>query len=185
MKLGEICEINNKTSDPESLFGKSDFVYIDISSVENGTGKVSYDNKLQTNDAPSRARRVIKDNDVLLSTVRPNLMAYAYLEKLPNKVLASTGFAVITAKETVLPKYIYNILFTDNLQNQMIGKMGKGAYPSINQSDVESLVIPVPSLKTQEEIVNEYDQQENVIRVNTNLVDIMEKKINHIISELV
>jgi type I restriction enzyme M protein len=184
MKLGDICEINNKTSDPESLFGKSDFVYIDISSVENGTGKISYENEIATVHAPSRARRLVESKDVLLSTVRPNLRAYAYLEKLPSKVLASTGFAVITAKEAVLPKYVYNILFTDNLQNQMVSKMGKGAYPSINQSDVENLVIPVPSLKLQEELVAEYDQQENVIATNTSLIEIMEKKIDHIISEL-
>ena len=60
VKLSEICGINQKTSEPKKLFGDSDFVYIDISSVENGTGLVDMNNVVSTKSAPSRARRVIK-----------------------------------------------------------------------------------------------------------------------------
>ena len=132
---------------------KDAFAYIDISSVENGTGNLNYENMILSSKAPSRARRIIQNGDVLLSTVRPNLKAFAYLENLPSKALASTGFAVLTAKENVLAKYIFHLLFADDLQNQMAGKMGKGSYPSINQDDVEQLSIPLPSLEIQKNLL--------------------------------
>ena len=184
IKLSEVCEINRKTAEPTALFGKSDFVYIDISSVENGTGNLSYDNKIISTEAPSRARRIIQNGDVLLSTVRPNLKAFAYLENLPSKVLASTGFAVLTAKENVLSKYIFHLLFTDDMQGQMIGKMDKGSYPSINQSDVEQLQIPLPSLEIQKRLVAGADKEQTIINANKQLIEIYEQKTATVLSEI-
>jgi len=183
-KLSDVCEINRKTAEPTKLFGKSEFVYIDISSVENGTGLVNFENKILTEKAPSRARRIIKNDDVLLSTVRPNLKAFAYMKNLPEKSLASTGFAVLTAKEQVLPKYIFHLLFTDDLQSQMIGRMGKGSYPSINQDDVEQLTIPLPSLEIQKKLVAEAEKEQEVINANKQLIEIMEQKISDVLSEI-
>jgi len=184
IKLSEVCEINRRTAEPTALFGKSDFVYIDISSVENGTGNLNYDNKIISSEAPSRARRIIQNGDILLSTVRPNLKAFAYLENLPSKALASTGFAVLTAKENVLPKYIFHLLFADDMQGQMIGRMGKGSYPSINQSDVEQLQIPLPSLEIQKQLVIEADKEQAVINANKQLIEIYEQKIQKVLEEV-
>ncbi len=184
VKISDICEINRKTAEPTKLFGKSEFVYIDISSVENGTGLVNFGNKMLTEKAPSRARRVIQKGDVLLSTVRPNLKAFAYMKNLPEKSLASTGFAVLTAKEKVLPKYIFHLLFTDDLQSQMIGRMGKGSYPSINQDDVEQLTIPLPPLEIQKKLVAEAEKEQEVINANKQLIEIMEQKISDVLSEI-
>ena len=184
VKLSEICGINQKTSEPKKLFGDSDFVYIDISSVENGTGLVDMNNVISTKSAPSRARRVIKNGDVLLSTVRPNLKAFAYAQNLPEKVLASTGFAVLTATDKILPKYIFNLLFTDYLQEQMIARMGKGSYPSINQDDVEQLTIPLLPLELQKKLVAEAEKEQEVINANKQLIEIMEQKISDVLSEI-
>lgn len=163
VELGKVCEVNRKSVEPMKLFGKRDFVYLDISSVENGTGKVNYGNIMNAIKAPSRARRVIQEGDVLLSTVRPNLKAFAYLDGLPDKVLASTGFAVLSAKEKVLPKYVYFLLLSDPLQMQMIERMGKGSYPSINQNDVRKLIIPLPPLDAQKEIVEQIEVKHRAI----------------------
>jgi len=91
VELGSICEINEKAGDPLKLFGKEKFTYIDIESIENVTGIVSFEKLLDPKDAPSRARRIVKNGDVALSTVRPNLRAFGYLENLPKNCLASTG----------------------------------------------------------------------------------------------
>jgi len=184
VKLSEVCEINRKTAEPTKLFGETDFVYIDISSVENGTGNLNYDNKIISSKAPSRARRIIQNGDVLLSTVRPNLKAFVYLENLPSKALASTGFAVLTAKENVLAKYVFHLLFTDDLQNQMAGRMGKGSYPSINQDDVEQLSIPLPSLEIQKKLVAEAEKEQQIINANKQLIEIYEQKIKDVLSEI-
>lgn len=184
VEIGEICEVNKNTAEPSKLFGDSDFTYIDISSVENGTGVLNFENKIPTSQAPSRARRIVHEGDVLLSTVRPNLKAFAYLEKLPEKVIASTGFAVLTSTEKVLPKYIFNLLFSDDVQSQMSSKMGKGSYPSINQDDVEKLKVPLPSLEIQKQMVEEMKKEEEIIASNRKLIEVMEKKISAVLSEV-
>src|SRR5262245_64348293 len=59
-----------------TLFRSFKFYYLDISSV--GKGKVSPPaSKIRFKDAPSRARRIVRRNDILMSTVRPNLQAFA------------------------------------------------------------------------------------------------------------
>jgi type I restriction enzyme M protein len=184
VKLKDICEINRRTDEPTKLYGKDAFAYIDISSVENGTGILNYENMIIPSKAPSRARRIIQNGDVLLSTVRPNLKAFAYLENLPSKALASTGFAVLTAKVNVSAKYVFHLLFADDLQNQMAGRMGKGSYPSINQDDVEQLSIPLPSLEIQKELVAEAEKEQQIINVNKQLIEIYEQKIKSVISEI-
>lgn len=157
-----IASINPSSANPVDLFGKDKFVYIDIASVKSGTGVVSFEQKVNPAEAPSRARREVQNDDVLLSTVRPNLKAFALLRNLPNKVLASTGFAVLRSNSSVvLPKFLLEMLFVDSTQEQMASKMGKGQYPSINQSDIESLLLPLPPLAIQQQIVTACEAIEN------------------------
>jgi restriction endonuclease S subunit len=118
---------------------------------------------LATKDAPSRARRLIKEKDILVSTVRPNLKAFAFIKNPPDKTIASTGFAVLRATERILPEYLYAIIFDDKSVSQMIQLMGKGSYPSINQSDVESLQIPLPPLEIQRQIVDEIAAHQRIL----------------------
>lgn len=175
--LPEICDINPKTIEP-SLLKSDKFYYIDISSIENGTGKVFYDNLIKVADAPSRARRHIQDKDVLLSTVRPNLKAFGYIDNPKSNSIASTGFAVLRAKKSLSPKFLLYNLFNDGMVNQMISMMGKGAYPSINQSDVSSLKIPLPPLPIQEEIVAEIEDYQKIIDGAKLVVDNYKPKID-------
>lgn len=154
--LAMMAEINPSSVNPVDAFGDNDFIYIDIGSVDVETGTVSFLQKLKPSEAPSRARREVINGDILLSTVRPNLKAFALLDNLPEAVLASTGFAVLRANSNLaLPKYIFEKLFSASLQEQMIAKMGKGQYPSINQNDIESLMMACPPLDIQQKIIDE------------------------------
>ncbi|MFR3251953.1 MAG: N-6 DNA methylase [Eisenbergiella sp.] len=162
--LSDICEINAENKNPTLAFGDDEFIYIDISSVENGTGKVDFSNKIKGTDAPSRAKRAVKKGDILFSTVRPNLKAYGYVERENcDCCVASTGFAVISAKSMVLSKYVYYMLYSEPVQNQLSSMMGKGAYPSVNQKDVSQIQIPLPSLSIQEDFVAELDSYQKII----------------------
>jgi type I restriction enzyme M protein len=99
-----------------------------------------------------------------MSTVRPNLKAFALLTEIPERAIASTGFAVLRAKpERLLPGFLINVLRDERSVDQMIGMAGKGAYPSINQTDVESIQIPLPPLEVQKEIVAEIEGYQKVI----------------------
>lgn len=184
VELGEVCGINEHSAVPLDLFGDTDFIYIDISSVENETGKVSFDNVLNTKEAPSRARRLVQKNDILLSTVRPNLKAFGFLSDLPEKTIASTGFAILTAKERIQPKFAYYLMFEDSVLNQMIGNMEKGSYPSINQKDVSELKIPLPPIEVQQEIVARIEREQSLVTCNRELIEIFEAKIKDEINKL-
>lgn len=184
VKLGDVCEINPQSSDPVEIFGESEFVYIDITSVENGTGKVSYENRIATTDAPSRARRLVKENDILLSTVRPNLKAFAILKQIPSKVIVSTGFAVLRSREIILPDLLYYSICSESAVNQMVNNMGKGAYPSINSSDVENLSIPLPPIEVQRDIVKIIESERRVIDGCRAMIKSYEDKIKRVIDKV-
>ena len=162
--IGRVCQINPKSGNPTELYPGSYFNYIDISCVENGTGKFLGANRTETNDAPSRARRLVEPGDVLISTVRPNLRAFAILADAPARAIASTGFAVLRPKpQQLLSDFLINLIREDAVVAQMIGMMGRGSYPSINQTDVASIQIPLPSLEVQKKIVAEIEGYQKVI----------------------
>lgn len=170
--LSDICEINAENKNPALAFGDDEFIYIDISSVENGTGKIDFSNKIKGSDAPSRAKRAVKKGDILFSTVRPNLKAYGYVEREDcDCCIASTGFAVISAKTMVLSKYIYYMLYSEPVQTQLASMMGKGAYPSVNQKDVSQIQIPLPPLSVQEAMVTALDNYHKIIDGSKQVVD--------------
>lgn len=117
------CEVGTRplgsmvSIDPESLpLGTNprfEFHYIDISCATNGRLQVPSTSTSYA-QAPSRARRIIKNGDVLMSTVRPNLKAFAYCNMPKGNYVASTGFAVLRAIEGNDPQYIlYSILSDD------------------------------------------------------------------------
>ncbi len=163
-EIAAVCDINPDSIDPTEVYAGSHFDYIDISCVENESGTFLGSNRTFASEAPSRARRGIRSGDVLLSTVRPNLKAFAILTDVPERAVASTGFAVLRAKqEHLLPDFLIRMVRSEKTLNQMIGMMGKGAYPSINQSDVESIQIPLPPLDVQKEIVAEIEGYQRVI----------------------
>ncbi len=127
--------------------------YLDISNVDNNgvTGELR---ELFFYEAPSRARRVVKENDVVMSTVRPYLKAIAYLEDVPENMIASTGFAVMTSKKSFNSKYLY-FLVLSHWFNQTINSQSVGAnYPAVNNDVLVATKILVPPIDEQIEISN-------------------------------
>jgi type I restriction enzyme M protein len=164
IRLGDVCTINPDNISPLAVFPNQIIMYADITSVENYTGRFLGYKKINSSDAPSRARRGIKEQDILLSTVRPNLKAFVLLQDVPDRAIASTGFAVIrTNLDKAIPTFFHAMLCSDFAVDQMMRMMGKGAYPSINQSDVANLKIPLPPLEIQKEIVAEIESYQKVI----------------------
>ena len=184
VKLGEVCEVNKNSINPFEAYGEKVFVYVDISSVENGTGKVNFDNLIRGIDAPSRARRRAKNGDIIISTVRPNLEAFAYIANLPDNAVFSTGFAVVSPRESILGKFLFFLVKDNFIMQQMIGRMEKGSYPSINQEDIKNIIIPLPPMEEQMAILRELDRLENVINLNRMLIKHFSEKIEKKIARI-
>jgi type I restriction enzyme M protein len=178
VELIKVCEINPEIINPTTTFPDQMIYYIDISSVENETGRFLGYTEILSSEAPSRARRGIRNGDVLLSTVRPNLKAFILLKEVKERAIASTGFAVLRALRGVVePAFLLASVSSDRAVDQMVSMMGKGAYPSLNKSDVENIKIPLPPLPTQQAIVAEIEAEQALVVANCEVITRFEKKI--------
>ncbi len=166
-RLSEFVDINGESIDPSKDSPNGTFLYIDIDSVENGTGVIRNAKEIVGKDAPSRARRIIHHNDVLMSTVRPYLKAFTIVPKKFHNQVSSTGFAVLTCTDKVVPLYLLHTLFTKSVTDQCKQMMVGGQYPALTISQVENIRIPIPPLSEQKkiaEILSTVDQA--IERVN-------------------
>ena len=142
MQIGDISEV-----DPEKLPGNTnqdfEFNYISLEQVESGRLLGFSEEEFRT--APSRARRLLRSGDVLVSTVRPYLMAHLlYLEQIPNAV-CSTGFTVLRAKRNLCdPGFLFAHLLGHVVNKQIEKAISGSNYPAINSRDVRLLEIPCP-----------------------------------------
>lgn len=144
--------------DSESLSNKTDagfsFRYISLGDVDAGKLTGGY-SPITFAEAPSRARRIVKSGDILFATVRPNLQGHFFARRIDGNVVASTGFAVIRARDGVAsPAFIYQSLLSSSVDVQ-IEKLTVGSnYPAVNSADVKGLVLPTPPLPEQHKIAD-------------------------------
>lgn len=179
--LGEVCDVN-----PETMkTGKYTTInYIDIASVKEG---ILSEVKTLTSDFPSRAKRVIKQGDILYSSVRPNLKGYVFIDKLIENGIASTGFAQIRVKDktSILPKFIYYMLTLESILEVLVGKAKGAQYPAVSFTDFETLKIPIPSLERQKEIVDRCELNDDLIQQLEKDIELHKKEANLFISGIV
>ncbi len=141
-----------KNCNPTSLFGKSSFTYIDIGAVNNLSKAIVSPQVINGIDAPSRARQVILEGDVLISTVRPNLNCVALVDEDYINPVASTGFCVLRCDhEKILPEFLFLLVrskkFIQNLVNQATG----ASYPAVSDKIIKASKLNLPSIELQKE----------------------------------
>ena len=151
--LGEVAVVNPELAKGWDL--NRIIRYVDIASV-NATEGIDTEAvaTLAFGDAPGRARRIMRTGDVLVSTVRPNLRAFASVPSSLDGELASTGFAVVRATDRVHPRFVWSIVTLDGFANDMVAKCTGSNYPAIRASDVASFQFRLPPLATQQRIAD-------------------------------
>ena len=185
IRLGEIVSTNQSTYSPKEDWK---FVnYLDTGNITmNRVDEIQYINNL-TDKLPSRARRKVKLNSIIYSTVRPNQLHYGIIKEQPDNFLVSTGFAVIDVDfEKAVPDYIYYVLtqqaITEHLQ--AIAEQSVSAYPSIKPSDVENLELLLPDRKTQEKIVAILSSIDKKIKQNNEINNNLEEQAQSIYKQM-
>ncbi|VON71283.1 type I site-specific deoxyribonuclease chain S [Streptococcus pneumoniae] len=129
------------------------FRYIDTSSIDRKKNIINYKNLqyLSPEQAPSRARKLVSQNSVLFSTVRPYLKNIAVVRELKEYLIASTAFIVL---DTLLNEtYLKYYLLSDNFINRVNNKSTGTSYPAINDYNFNLLLIALPPLSEQQRIV--------------------------------
>jgi type I restriction enzyme S subunit len=141
------------------------FNYIDLSSVDQKGKRIVGALKIHPKEAPSRARQLVQEGDVLVSTVRPNLNGVTYVPRELDGATASTGFCVLRPKEKELDgRYLFYWVQTSKFIEEMV-RLATGAnYPAISDRIVKASEIPLPSLAEQKRIAAILDTAEAIRR---------------------
>lgn len=163
-----------------------EFYYVDIGSVslENGIEKYEH---MSFEDAPSRARRVVKKDDVIISTVRTYLKAIAII---PDKedIIVSTGFAVLTPNK-IDSRYLGYMVKTEYFTNLVSAHSVGVSYPAINSTDLVNLDILIPPNNEQKQIAdyldNEVSNINDIITKVTENINLLEEYKTSLIHHVV
>lgn len=156
--------------------------YIDTSSTENG--RITETQVLSLKDAPSRAKRIVRKNDILISTVRPNLKHHAIAKEPKPNTVASTGYAVISCKK-INPYYLYYFLTTENYTEYLaaIAESQQSNFPAFNPSLIEKTKIVPPKPEVQFKIAAILSAYDDLIENNNKRITILEKMAEEIYKE--
>jgi len=143
--LDDIAEIN--TDNISAKDNDIEIRYLDSCSVtQNVFDEYQIFNVLQ-DEIPSRAKRKVKHNDIVYSTVRPNLKHYGIIKDTVENMIVSTAFAVIRSCYSPISNELLYLMLTDEKNTeylQGIAEMSKATYPSITPEDISSLKITIP-----------------------------------------
>ncbi len=140
-KLGDFI-----TTNQSSLSNKTDVELIDYLDTGSLTdGKIDQLQSTNFSEAPSRAKRLVKHNDILISTVRPNQRHYGIIKNPSSNLVVSTGFCVITCNK-IDPHFVYLFLIQNDMTEYLhsIAEGSTSTYPSLKPSDIETLDLILP-----------------------------------------
>ena len=160
-QLGELINFSNEIWNQKDFFTNT-FPYIEICSIDVKTGDIENISGAATAapDAPSRAKMVIREKDILISTTAPNRGAICLVDKRCNGFIASTGFAVVRKikVESLDRKYLFYALRFDSTLKQFEQRSSGGVYPAIIKDELRKVLIPLPPKETQLRIVTCMDR---------------------------
>lgn len=180
--IGDIAQIDQKALN-NSTDLKYEFNYISLSDIE--AGKLTETlRKVEYSTAPSRARRIVRKNSVLLATVRPNLKSFAIIKTDKKDLIASTGFAVIDVNSKFDSYFLYHFLFSHQMEGQFHALVVGSNYPAINSSDVRRLKVPLPPLPEQQKIAALLSTWDEAIENTQNLITQLKNRKKGLMQQL-
>ncbi|MEB2819661.1 restriction endonuclease subunit S [Campylobacter upsaliensis] len=158
-KIGNLVELSTQGYVFEKDKEQNIFQYIEISNIDIENGHIRDISLIAEKDAPSRARLLVKQDDILVSATRPNRGAIAIVPKNLDGAVASTGFIVIRkVRDKILKQYLAIILKTNISLLQFQQRSTGGNYPAITQDDFKKCLIPLPPIPTQQHIIDLMDK---------------------------
>ncbi len=141
----------------------SEILYVDIASVS--TGKIDSVQIMSFSEAPGRARRIVKDGDIIWSNVRPNRRSYALITKPPQNMVVSTGFTVLSA--SLVPySFLYQALITEEFANYLTNRAKGAAYPAVSSEDFADAKVIIPN----SELLFAFDKVVKPVQLEKNLL---------------
>lgn len=157
--IGDV--IDKKISRVGKVYEKTDPIqYLDISSIDNASKTVTGLTPYILSDAPSRAQYVLKQDDIMYSTVRPNLQNIAINPYFDDNVVGSTGFCVLRCIG-VTTGYMWGVINSAPFTEAMVNQASGANYPAVNDKVVHAYEIPIPPESEQnayEDLIKQSDK---------------------------
>jgi restriction endonuclease S subunit len=154
--LHKLADFSSENWNQKNYFGDY-FPYIEISAIDTVDGAITEITNVEKINAPSRAKKIVRNNDIIVSTTRPNRGAIGLVREIDDIVIASTGFAIIRKiSEDILLEYLYIMLRQKSSLLQMEQRSSGGNYPAITENELKKILIPLPPMETQQQIVDFY-----------------------------
>ena len=167
--LGDLARVN-----PEQLGSRTDpdhlLEYLDITSIER-PGVFGSSRTFRFSEAPSRARRLARGGDILVSTVRPYLRNFALVREAPDNLVVSTGYAVIRPEGGVDGGFLYQHVLSDRFVEFLKPRMSGSNYPAVTADDVEAYPLFLPPLPEQRKIAAILSSVDDTIEENQTIMD--------------
>lgn len=162
--------------------------YVDISGVDATSNTYTFEN-LGFNNAPSRARRLVKAGDTAFSTVRPYLKAVATIDDPEEGLVFSTGFAIIRPGNTANSRFVGYILRNNRFIEEVSANSVGASYPAINASDLVKLHVPLPPLPEQHAIAAFLDEKcskiDEAVRIREEQIALLRERRQILIQQTV
>jgi type I restriction enzyme S subunit len=180
-RLGNLVDINRSSIDKN--YSHEIIEYIDTASVTDN--KFSEPQLIELNNAPSRAKRIVMDNDIIYSTVRPNQRHYGFIKNAKANTIVSTGFAVLTAKQ-INPQFLYYYLTREEITNYFngIAEANTTTFPAFNASLFNTLSVSIPDLPTQQRIASILSSLDDKIELNRQMNQTLEDMAQTLFREM-
>ena len=167
--LGGLAQVN-----PEQLGSRTgpDYLleYLDIAAIEQ-PGVIGASRTLRFSEAPSRARRLAREGDILVSTVRPYLRNFARVREAPDNLVVSTGYAVVRPGDGVDGRFLYQHILSARFVEFLKPRMSGSNYPAVTEKDVEAYSLPLPPLGEQRKIAAVLSSVDDVIEKTQAVID--------------
>lgn len=167
---GEATQINAQSISESAVEKDRTIRYVDIASVVR-PGVLGQPTPMRFRDAPSRARRVVRCGDTLVSCVRPHLKSFAFVSEPIDDLVASTGFAVISPTDRVLPEFLYQTVWSEEFATYLASRMTGSNYPAVTARDVAEAPLALPPLAEQKKIAAILSSVDEAIRANEAVIE--------------
>jgi type I restriction enzyme, S subunit len=159
--IGQLVEAVS-TWNPQRVLPPTSFRYIDIGAIDQVSKRVVAAREIDSTEAPSRARQLVKATDVLVSTVRPNLNAVAEVPEALDGATASTGFCVLRPGPELVASYLFYWVRSPAFIADMTRKATGQSYPAVSDKIVMQSEMPWVPVEEQRKVAGALGQVEHL-----------------------
>ncbi|MDL2289528.1 restriction endonuclease subunit S, partial [Clostridia bacterium OttesenSCG-928-F22] len=181
VRLGDVVVFN-----PESVkkgYPHEIIEYLDIASV--GSNVSSGTQSYELAESPGRAKRLVRDGDTIISTVRPNLKTYMKVSDPLDNLVVSTGFAVMRPMDDIDADFLFYSVINQKIIDELsaIADSKTTSYPAVSADDIANICITMPEKIVQKKIGRVLSAYDHSIKNNNRRIAILEEMAQRLYRE--